>query len=278
MKAGLLARFTCREALRRRAVLAAFLLGVAFVGLFALASYFLVRELESSPRTIASARQLMLAVWLLLGLWVVHSMGGLLAIFVAAGTIGGEIESGTLDAVVPKPVRRWEILVGKWLGHCLMVVCYVVLLSLAIIGVIYLLSAYLPPRPLPGIALMSLEIVLLVSLTILGSTLFSTMANGIAVLMLFAASTVAGTAQQIGALLQNPTLERMGIVVGWLMPSDILWRMTAYQMQPSLVSFAQMPGPFTAIGPPNWWMLLYALLYAAACLVLAIHIFGQRDL
>lgn len=278
MKVGLLARFTFREARRRRAVLAALILGVAFVGLFALVSHFLIQDMDSSPRMTTRTRQLILGIWLLMGLWGINSMGSLLAIFVSAGAIGGEVESGALDVIVPKPVRRWEIIVGKWLGHCLMVATYVAILSSAIIGVIYLTSGYLPPNPWSGVALMSLGMALLVSLTVLGSTMLSTMANGITIFVLFSAATIAGTAQQLGSLLQNVTLERMGIVVSWLIPSDTLWRMAAYQLQSSAISFARTPGPFTAITPPDWWMLFYVLLYGAACLMLAVYVFGQRDL
>ena len=278
MKAILLARFTLREALRKRAVLAAIILGLGFLALFAFGSYFAIRELNASTRILPSVRPVILAIWVLMGLWVVNLMGSLLAIFISAGSIGGEIDSHTLDLIVSKPVRRAEIVVGKWLGYAPMAILYTVVLSSAVIGIMFFLGDYLPPHPWFGLPLMALGVVVLVSLSILGSTVLPTMANGIAVFMLYAVGVMAGTIQQVGFLLKDATMEQIGTIVGWVIPSDLVWRMAAYQMQPGMASFAQMGGPFGAVAPPNPWMTVYAVLYALAALSLAVYLFGQRDL
>ena len=43
---------------------------------------------------------------------------------VTADTLAGEISTGTIQAVVAKPVRRVEIVLGKWLGFAALLALY----------------------------------------------------------------------------------------------------------------------------------------------------------
>src|SRR6202162_5114018 len=51
-----------------------------------------------------------------LGLTAVSIFGVLIAIFIGIGLVSKEIEKRTLYTVLSRPVRRWELLVGKFLG------------------------------------------------------------------------------------------------------------------------------------------------------------------
>src|SRR5690242_1871741 len=51
-----------------------------------------------------------------LGLTAVSIFGIVIAIFIGIGLVSKEIEKRTLYAVLARPVRRWEIIVGKFLG------------------------------------------------------------------------------------------------------------------------------------------------------------------
>ena len=44
------------------------------------------------------------------------------AAFVGAPAIGGDLESGVALAVLARPIRRAEVLVGRWLGCAVVVV------------------------------------------------------------------------------------------------------------------------------------------------------------
>lgn len=67
---------------------------------------------------------------------LVSGFGSLLAAWSAADAVAGEIRSGTILAVMARPVRRWEFLLGKFLGVQLLMVIYVV----AMFGLSYLLA------------------------------------------------------------------------------------------------------------------------------------------
>jgi ABC-type transport system involved in multi-copper enzyme maturation permease subunit len=57
---------------------------------------------------------------------LVSGFGSLLAAWSAADSVAVEIRSGTILAVLARPVRRWEFLLGKYLGVQLLMVIYVV--------------------------------------------------------------------------------------------------------------------------------------------------------
>jgi ABC-type transport system involved in multi-copper enzyme maturation permease subunit len=66
----------------------------------------------------------------------ISGFGSLLAAWSAADAVAGEMRSGTILAVLARPVRRWEFLFGKFLGVQLMMFVFVVLM----LGMNYLLA------------------------------------------------------------------------------------------------------------------------------------------
>jgi ABC-type transport system involved in multi-copper enzyme maturation permease subunit len=68
---------------------------------------------------------------------VISGFGSLLAAWSAAEAVAGEMKSGTILAVMARPVRRWEFLLGKYLGVQLMMLVYVAFLF----GMSYALAA-----------------------------------------------------------------------------------------------------------------------------------------
>jgi len=62
--------------------------------------------------------------------------GSLLAAWSAADAVAAEMKSGTILAVMARPVRRWEFLLGKYLGVQILMLIYV----LAMFGMSYILA------------------------------------------------------------------------------------------------------------------------------------------
>jgi ABC-type transport system involved in multi-copper enzyme maturation permease subunit len=67
---------------------------------------------------------------------LVSGFGSLLAAWAAADSIATEMRSGTILAVMARPLRRWEFLVGKYLGVLVLMAIYIV----AMLGVTFLLA------------------------------------------------------------------------------------------------------------------------------------------
>jgi Cu-processing system permease protein len=266
---------TFHEARRRKMVLAALVMGGLFLLLYGLGVGLIDRNMKNES---ISAIQLRFSHSLLLiaGLYVVHFLTVMLAIFASVDTISGEIASHTIQTLVTKPVRRWQIVLGKWLGYAAMLLLYLGLLGGGIFLVMYLLVGYTPPNPLVGLLMLMLEALVLLSLSMLGGTRLSTLTNGVLLFMLYGVAFIGAWVEQIGALLQSHAAVNIGIVTSLLMPVEALWRRASYLMQPPIMS--SIPTPFSGTSPPSQAMVIYAALYAAAALGLAMRVFSRRDL
>ena len=104
---------TVREAARRRILTIAFGLGLAMVILFAISLWLISQQF--SPNVIA--RKHFFKGFLTIGMYAVNVLAVLTAVFISADSLAGEIRSGVIQTLASKPVRRSQILAGKWLAY-----------------------------------------------------------------------------------------------------------------------------------------------------------------
>jgi ABC-type transport system involved in multi-copper enzyme maturation permease subunit len=280
MNTLIIARMTFAEARQRKILWAVVLLGLAFLIVYSVGFYFMYQDLRRMTASVRAA-QLMEPVnfFVLAALYGVAFLTVALAVLTSVDTIAGEIASGTIQTIVTKPLRRWEVVIGKWLGLALMLSVFTVFMCVAVIAISYFISGYLPRNPVSGVALIMLEGLVVLTLSILGGTRLSTLTNGVVVFMLYGLAFIAGWIEQIGAFLSNEAAVNIGIIVSLLMPSEAMWKRAAYLMQPPFLRELNLNAtPFGAASAPSEAMVVYAFLYTAAALALAIRWFGRRDL
>ena len=109
------------------------------------------------------------------------------------------------------------------------------------------------------------------------SSFLSGLATGGVVFGLYGLSFIGGWVEQIGAVLQNATAVKVGIVTSLIIPSEALWRRAAFEMQ-SPISAALGVSPFGTTSVPSPLMIGYAVIYLALTLMAAVSIFNHRDL
>ncbi|NJN65412.1 MAG: ABC transporter permease [Chloroflexaceae bacterium] len=267
---------TFQEARRRRMVLIALVLGVLFLLLFTLGFALIDRELHADEVPEVMRRNFYNFL-LMAGLYVVHFLTIMIAILASVDTVSGEITSHTIQTIAIRPLRRWQIIMGKWFGFAAMMVLYLGLLAGGMLLIVYGRTGYVPPNPLQGMALLVLEALVLIALSLLGGTQLSTMTNGVALFMLYGLAFIGAWVEQIGSLLQSGAAVRVGIITSLLMPVEALWRRTSYLMQPTLVQELGAT-PFVTSSVPSPAMVVYTVAYAGVALALAIVCFSRRDL
>jgi ABC-type transport system involved in multi-copper enzyme maturation permease subunit len=286
-----IARFTLQEAISRRLVLAGVLISLGFIGLFTLGFRVAYdRSLENAP-TLETRISLgvAFATLTLFGVYVVNYLASFLALFLSVGAVSSEIDTGTLHAVLARPLRRSEFIVGRWLGYATMICVYIVTMTGLVLLIARLISGYEVPDPVQALLLMLLEGVLLLTVSLFGSTLMSTMANGVVVFTLLGLAWLAGIIEFVGRLLQNApdatgsnAMLNIGIGVSLLLPSDALWRGASYYLEsPSML--AVMGGarggiPFFSSTPPATALIVWSLAYVGIMLSGAVVAFKVRDL
>jgi len=273
----IIAELTFREARRRKILWVALGLGLVFVGLYALGFYqFFIDVMRRSQ-----GRNIFLDsgfnTFVMAGLYVVSFLGVMLAVLTSVATLPGEISSHTMQALAAKPIRRGEIVLGKWLGLALMLTCYILLLAGGVIAVTWIISGYIPPNALAGAPLIALQALVMLTLCILGGTRLSTVANGVVAFMLYGIAFVGGWIETIGSFSHSEVAVDIGIISSLLVPSEAMWKMASYAMQPPVVRDLGV-SPFSMAICPSTAMLIYAFGYILVLLVLAVRSFSRRDL
>ena len=273
-----IARLTVHEASRKRVLLAALLLGAAFVAVYATGFHFIAKGLAGETGAAALAeRRFTFTMFTLAGLYAANFLGVMAAVLLPIDTLSGEIASGVAQTLAARPIRRSEILLGKWSAYVLVVVSYLMLLAAGVLLVAAIVAGYVPPHIVRGLALMALEVVLLTTLSIAGGSRLVTVTNGMLAFGLYALAFIGGWVEQIGALTHNTAARDVGTIASLVMPTESLWQLAAHEMQPAL--FAQMHlTPFSPASVPSPAMVGWALGWAAAVLLLALRGFSKRPL
>lgn len=272
-----MAGLTIREAWRRRFLVVALGLGAAFLVLYGVGFYFIYIDIRgySGGRSLAMDTGLNMVV--MAGLYVVSFLGIMAGVLLAVPAMAGEIATHTVDVLAVKPYRRGVLVVGKWLGLVAVVGMYVSVLSAGTIVVTWAISGVAPANAARGVALIALEAIVLMSITLLGGTRLSVVANGAMSLGLYGLAFIGGWMEQIGAFTRNDTVVDIGIVTSLLVPSEAMWKMAAYAMQPPVFRDLGV-SPFSVSAPPSAAMLIYTLVYVTALVVAAVLALERRDL
>ncbi len=275
-------RLSMREAVSRRLVLIGVLLSGAFLGLFGLGFRALYTNVSAQGIDDRADLALGATVITVLGLYIVRFLAALLAIFLASSAVASEVDSGVLHAVLARPLSRTSWLAQRWLAFVLVTVGYIAAMTAAVLGIAAGIAGYAPLDPVRAVAVLALELVVLLAVGLLASTIWSAVTSGVVTFCLFGVAWLAGIIELIGDQLRNQTMQLIGIGTSLLIPSDALWRGASFYLQPpsALLLTRQATGgnPFAGSAPPATSLLVWSIGYAVVLLLLAAWRLRRRDL
>ena len=277
-------QYAMREAIRRKVFAVVVVLTVVFLGLFGLANHVVFRHLATitPPSDVNVDTRTFAGAFLLgLGMFATLFLGVVLAIFLTLGVVSGDAERGLLQPLVARPVGRSTLLVARFLGAGAVCVVYVLAVYFAALLITGLTGHWWPHRiPWPGIELAGAALVV-VALSLLGSVVLSSTANGIAVFMLFGSGLVAGLLGSIGHALNSHTIKHASTIASWALPFEALYqdglRMITENTS-GLTGFLLQLGPFGGAYVHGWGIRLWAVAYAGIVGAVALAGFARRDL
>src|SRR5206468_11940418 len=124
---------------------------------------------------------------------------------------------------------------------------------------------------------MVLEVLVLLAVSLLGSSVLPTLTNGVVMLALFGLAWLGGIVGFIGSLPPgNELMSNLGTAVGLLLPADAVWRGASYHVLPpsilaatSLTDPETLQLPFASTSPMTGTMLAWAVGYPVVCLAVA---------
>ncbi len=276
MGVWIMAGVTFREAARKKMLWMALAAGGAFLILFGTGLHFQAKDFAAHGMSPVLQREIAFAM-VTMGLYAVDLLAVLMTILTSIDTLSGEIASGTIQAIATKPVPRWQVLLGKWFGFCGMLTAYIAIMVGGVNVVTYAMAGVTARHLARGLSLMWMESIVLLSVTFAFATYFSTLTTGVLTLGLHGLAFLGGWIAQFGAITQTQRALNVGVIASVLMPSEALWRRAAFEMQSPLAN-AMRISPFSTLSVPSMAMVIYAALYLAIALVIAVRRFSQRDL
>jgi ABC-type transport system involved in multi-copper enzyme maturation permease subunit len=273
---------TFRETIRRRIVLTGLVLGVCFLIIFSVGFHMInasaYRVASGNGEAVSSViRTEGVNALLLAGLYAVTFLSVAMGALLGADTLAGEINSGTIQTIVTKPVRRSEVVLGKWLGFVELLGLYSLLMAGGTVLSVLIQSGYYPNGLFVGLGLIYLEALLIMTISLACSSFLPGLATGGMVFGLYGMAFIGGWIEQFGTLLHNDTAVKVGIVTSLIIPSETLWRRAAYEMQTPLAGGLGL-SPFGTFSIPSLLMIIYSILYLGVALAVAVKVFQHRDL
>jgi ABC-type transport system involved in multi-copper enzyme maturation permease subunit len=255
-KIAALAWVTVREALRQKLA----------VNLLVFAVGLVLASLVISTLTFGEQYRIVVDV----GLSAMELFGTLIAVFLGAGLIAGDVQRRTVYPIISKPVSRAEYVAGRYLGLVITTTLNLAVMALFFVAVlaVYLRDlGFVTSTPLAGtLAAIALRFAIIAALSVLFSTFTTPTLAAIFALCLVVAGHVASDVVRYWA--------KHGDAAAWAGKAIyvVIPNLEALNFKEAMVyKDALATGPYAlAMG--------YGALYAAGVVAVAALIFAKRDL
>jgi len=278
-----IAKLTIGEAARRRVLWVLVILATLAVSLTAWGVASLIDDARahglSELEIKFAVSQILIFIAFMFGFVLVMT-----AAFFGSPAIATELESGIAQALLARPLSRASYLLGRWLGLAIVIVGYAAASGLLAIGVVGVVSGYLPPDPILPVAYLAGQALVLLALTVLLSTRLPPIAGGAIAVVAYGLAWIAGVLGKIGLVLDSPSLVNVSDASHVLLPTDALWQGVVYGLEPSFVinategEFVARTSPFFAASGPPPAIVAWAVVWVVLVLALAVSQLRRREL
>jgi ABC-type transport system involved in multi-copper enzyme maturation permease subunit len=208
-----------------------------------------------------------------LGLGGIALFGVLIAIFVGVNLVYKELDRKTVFSLIPKPIYRFEFVLGKYAGMVVTLAVQVVIMSTVLFLVLWYQGAGLEEAVVRAIVLLFVEIVVITAVAVLFSTFSSPILSGAFTLGLYVIGRSTPEIRELIGKLHSPVLR--GVLSGAL---RLVPDLHIFYVSGSMVEgqYATVHGAYV-----DWGYVAtasaYGILYVACALTLAILLFSRRD-
>ena len=255
-RAGVVALNTFREAVRDRV-----LYNLLFFALVMMAASIIAGQISIGIEQ---------TVIVTLGLSAISLIGLLISVFIGVGLVSKEMDKRTLYAVLAKPVRRWEFLLGKFGGLVLTLAVNVTAMAVGL----FLALLYVKPALERGGATVLIAVYFIwlkLALVVALALLFSCFTTPLLAILFTAGIYIVGLYVQE---LRNMPIEVMSrgmtLFTKWL--SYLLPNFENFNIMAMAAHSRQVPGALIVQNT------LYAAIYSAIVLTAAVVVFSRRNL
>ncbi len=205
-----------------------------------------------------------------LGLTAISVIGIFIAVFIGVGLVSKEIDKRTLYALLAKPVKRWEFLLGKYGG---LVMTLAVNTAAMAVGLYFAL--WMVKHPLErsdwylvvAVYLILLKLALIVALAMLFSCFTTPFLAILFTVGMYIAGVFAEDLRTVQAVNMTPRTMKMLRGISYLLPN-----FENFNVMGAVAHGRGVPASLV------WQDTVYAVVYAGIVLVAAALVFSRRNL
>lgn len=214
-----------------------------------------------------------------LGLAATALFGLVMAVFIGIGLVSKEVERRSIYALLAKPIRRSEFIIGKYLGLVLTLAINVAVMTVAL----YLVLAYMgwgapellrqswpapatDPALTKAIFLIFVELCVVTAIALFFSTFSTPILSAVFTLGLYVAGHFSTELRNFEQVVRSPAAGTLARAAYWVLPN-----LASFDIKADVVHGQPVSAAYLATATA------YGVFYILALLVAALVIFARRD-
>ena len=214
-----------------------------------------------------------------LGLAATSLFGLFIAVFIGIGLVSKEVERRSIYSLLSKPIRRSQLVVGKYGGLTLTLAVNVSVMAVALYAVLAYMAWGVPPEVrnvwdapaldpalLEAIGLILVELMLVTAIALFFSTFSTPMLSAAFTFGLYVVGHFSTDLRNFQQVVDSPLAARVARGLYWVLPN-----LAQFDVKAAVVHGRPVPVGYVALA------IAYAVLYVATLLVISTYIFSRRD-
>jgi ABC-type transport system involved in multi-copper enzyme maturation permease subunit len=214
-----------------------------------------------------------------LGLSATSFFGLFIAVFIGIGLVSKEVERRSIYSLLAKPIHRWQLVVGKYIGLALTLAVNVGVMAAAQYAVLAYMgwgvsadvirvwdAPPLDPALLVAIGLILVELMLVTAIAVFFSTFSTPILSAAMTFAVFVIGHLSADLRTFQDVVDSPAIGRLARALYWVLPN-----LAQFDVKANVVHGQHVPAGYIALA------LGYAAVYIALLLTTSAYIFSRRD-
>ncbi len=214
-----------------------------------------------------------------LGLAATSVFGLFIAVFIGIGLVSKEVERRSIYALLAKPIERYHIVVGKYLGLLLTLTVNIGIMTLAMYlvlgGMAWMAGPSaaagwerpaLDPQMLKAVLMTLVELAVVTAIAVFFSSFSTPLLSAALTFGIFVAGRFSADLLNFNQVVESPVVKAITQGLYWILPN-----LAQFDVRSQVVHGQPVGAGYLVLASGH------GLLYAAALIVMAVFIFSRRD-
>ncbi len=190
----------------------------------------------------------------------------LIAVLVGGRLVYKEVEKRTIYIVLAKPVRRWEFILGKYLGLMGVLLASLLVMTVGFYAVLFATGVRGSPRLLWSLLMTFFELGIITAVATLFSTLVTPIAGAVFTFAVYFVGHLTRDLKLLSAMSPSPVVKGVSLLLYYVLPN-----LSNFNIRGEVVHDVVLNPQALALSA------LYAIVYVATLLLVSVFIFSRKD-